>query len=221
MLFSAIYRPTTLFSLRDSSSTSSGGKTLFLPSPYAIKMAFISQAISLGGENFEINKDHFEIIKMAKINYYIKGNFCVNNCFIKIQKQREKEPFKPTVGFREFIFIDNDIELIFDVKDENQANYLKKYLHTINYFGKRGCFFQFMKYNDTPNEPNVKILDDKDLNHYGVLQEYDDFDKSLNFNNVNSYCIDKTKRNKKIFIIPLTHIRSSQSYSLYKLIEID
>ena len=64
MKFSAIYKPTTLFSLRDSNSTSSGGKSLFLPSPYSIRMAFISQSISLGGVDFEENKDLFDIIKM-------------------------------------------------------------------------------------------------------------------------------------------------------------
>ena len=55
MKFSVVYKPTALFSLRDSNSTNSGAKSLFLPSPYAVKMAFLSQAISLGGIDFENN----------------------------------------------------------------------------------------------------------------------------------------------------------------------
>ena len=51
--FSAVFQPTTLFSLKDSNSTNSGAKSLFLPSPYAIKMAILNQAITIGGVDFE------------------------------------------------------------------------------------------------------------------------------------------------------------------------
>jgi len=214
MKFSAIYRPTALFSLRDSNSTSSGAKSLFLPSPYAIKMAFLSQAISLGGENFYENKMHFDVIRDATISYYIKGNFCVNNCFIKIQKQRDNDPFKPTVSFREYLFLDGDLEIIFEVKGDEKAAFLKQHLYRINYFGKRGCFFQFVKYNDEPSEPNVKIFDVKKLS-FGILQEYDDFGKELTFDNVNSFSDAKTTRSKGILVLPLSTVSSSKSYTNY------
>jgi len=217
MEFSAIYRSTALFSLRDSNSTSSGAKSLFLPSPYAIKMAFLSQAISLGGEDFYENKKHFEIIRDANISYNIKGNFCVNNCFVKIQKQRDNDPFKPTVSFREYVFLDDDLEIIFKVKSNEDVVFLKQYLHRINYLGKRGCFFQFVKYNDEPNEPNVKTFDVKNLS-FGVLQEYDDFENKLSFANVNSYSDVKTTRVKKILILPLSTVSSSKSYTNYRTV---
>ena len=217
MRFSAIYSPTALFSLRDSNSTSSGAKSLFLPSPYAIKMAFLNQAISLGGEDFYENKKHFEIIRDAAIDYYIKGNFCVNNCFIKIQKQRDNEPFKSTVSFREYVFIDDDLEIIFEVNNDEGAAFLKQYLHRINHFGKRGCFFQFVRYNDNPNEPNVKVFDVKDVS-FGLLQEYDDFANKLTFDNVNSYSNAKTTRSKKILVLPLISQNSSKSYTSYKCV---
>jgi hypothetical protein len=217
MTFSAIFRPTALFSLRDSNSTSSGAKSLFLPSPYSIKMAFLSQAISLGGEDFNNRSDLFEIIRDAKISYNIKGNYCVNNCFVKIQKQRDKEPFKPTVSFREYIYIDGDVELIFDVEKIEGMNFMKKYIHTINYFGKRGCFFQFVCYNDNPPEPNVKEFDPKKLSA-GIIQEFDDFSRSVSFDNVNSYSDAKTARNKTLLVIPLSTNSSSKSYTSYKLI---
>lgn len=216
MEFSAIYKPTTLFSIRDSNSTNSGAKSLFLPSPYAIKMAFLSQAISLGGENFYENKKHFEIIRDAKISYHINGNFCVNNFFVKIQKQRDNDPFKPTVSFREYIFIDDSIEIIFEVKDDEDAVFLKRYLHLINYFGKRGCFFQFVNYNDDTSEPNVNVFNIENLS-FGILQEYDDFDKTLNFDNVNSYSDSKTKRSKNILVLPLVSKSSSKSYTNFSV----
>ena len=203
MKFSAIYKPTALFSLRDSNSTSSGSKSLFLPSPYAIKMAFLSQAISLGDEEFYKNKKHFEIIRDAIISYNIKGNFCVNNCFVKIQKQRDNDPFKPTVSFREYLYLDSDLEIVFEVKDEEDILFLKQYLHRINYFGKRGSFFQFIRYNDVKNMS------------FGVLQEYDDFDKKLKFENVNSFSDAKTTRSKSVLVLPLSSVSSSKSYTNY------
>lgn len=217
MTFSAIFRPTALFSLKDSNSTSSGAKSLFLPSPYAIKMAFLSQAISLGGEDFNNRSDLFDIIRDVKILYNIKGNYCVNNCFVKIQKQRDKDPFKPTVSFREYIYIDGDIELIFDVGKAGDMDFIKKYLHTINYFGKRGCFFQFVCYNDNPPEPNVKEFDSNRLSA-GIIQEFDDFGHSVSFDNVNSYSDAKTTRNKTLLVLPLSTKSSSKSYTSYKLI---
>jgi CRISPR/Cas system-associated protein Cas5 (RAMP superfamily) len=218
MKFSAIYKPTALFSLRDSSSTSSGAKSLLLPSPYAIKMAFLSQAISLGGENFGKDKKSFEIIRDANIAYHITGSFCVNNCFVKIQKQREKEPFKATVSFREYVHLNDKIEIIFTVHENlysENIRFLKQYLFRINYFGKRGCFFQFVKYCDNPSEPNVYFFDDKKLSP-GLLQEYDDFEHDLTFDKVNSYSNATTNRCKHLLILPLKRGNSSKSYTIYK-----
>lgn len=214
MKFSVIYKPTTLFSLRDSNSTSSGAKSLFIPSPYAIKMAFLNQAISLGGEDFE-DIEKFSIIRDAKISYHINGFFCVNNCFVKIQKQRYGSPFTPTISFREYIYLDSALEIIISVASEKQKVFLEKYLCKINQFGKRGCFFQFVGFKDCPSESNVQQFDIKNIN-FGILQEYDDFDSNLNFENVNSYSDKKTKRKEIVYSLPLLTKSSSKSYTLYQ-----
>lgn len=218
MEFSAIYKPTALFSLRDSNSTSSGAKSLFLPSPYAIKMAFLSQAISMGGLNFEKNTNLFNIIRDAKISYYISGNFCVNNCFVKIQKQRENNPFNSTVSFREYLYIDGDLEIVFDVESSEDITFLKQYLHYINYFGKRGCFFQFIGYKDISSKSNVIDFNSQTITA-GIIQEFDDFDHSLSFENVNNYSTLKTKRKKLLLVMPLSNIRSSKSYTHFKVMQ--
>ncbi len=227
MIFSAVYKPTALFSLRDSNSTSSGAKSLFLPSPYAIKMALINQAISLGGVNFNAEPQKFHVIRDLKINFRISGNFCVNNCLLKIQKKRGDEPFKPTVGFREYLFLDSDLEIIFETnandvdlfdKTEDNMLFLKKYLCTINQLGKRGCFFQFVKFNDNPLPANVLPFEIGRQLFYGILQEYDDFDENLIFDNVNSYSESKTKRVKKIMVLPIMRTNASKSYTTYKVL---
>ncbi len=155
MKFSAIYKPTALFSLRDSNSTNSGAKSLFLPSPYAIKMAFLSQAISFGGENFHENKKHFEIIRDATIGCNIKGNFCVNNCFVKIQKQRDNDPFKPTVLSRVYL-LDNNLEIIFEVKSDDDVAFLKHIFIELIIL-ETGLIFSIVLYNDEPSEPMLRL----------------------------------------------------------------
>ncbi len=224
MIFSVVYKPTALFSLRDSNSTSSGAKSLFLPSPYAVKMALLNQSISLSGINFGTDKQKFNAIRDLKISYRIDGYFCVNNCFVKIQKQREKEQFKSTVSFREYIFLDSDLELILEtnpeIKDSNDdiIVFLKKYLSTINQFGKRGCFFQFVEFRDNPSPANVLPFKVENAQCGGILQEYDDFGDKVTFDNVNNYSDTKTKRKKQVLLLPLQKISSSKSYTLYKVI---
>lgn len=221
--FSAVFQPTTLFSLKDSNSTNSGAKSLFLPSPYSIKMAILNQAITLEGVDFEKNgknNEWFKMVRDADIGYFLKGNFCVNNCFVKILKpnRSQKGQVQKTVSFREYIHINAPLEIIFTVQSEEEKEFLQQFIHKINYFGKRGCFFQFLKYQERPNEPNV-IPFGGDFLREGILQKYDDFNAKLTFEHVNNFGgKSSVKREKQILILPLKRCRSSKSYTHYKSI---
>jgi len=221
--FSVVFQSTSLFSLKGSNSTNSGAKSLFLPSPYGIRMAILNQAITLDGVDFETGKgknEWFKMVRDANIGYFLQGNYCVNNCFVKILKPSRSRPgeVQETVSFREYIHINEPIEIIFTVKGEQQKAFLQKYLYKINYFGKRGCFFQFIEYKEQPKEPNVKLLSG-DFLSAGILQEYDDFNEKLTFEHVNSYGgKNSVKREKRIMILPLQRYQSSKSYTRYQLI---
>lgn len=224
MRFSVKYLPTTLFSLKTSNSTNSGAKTLFLPSPYSIKMAILNQAITVGGELADLEKcssNQFGYIRDAQISFRIEENsfFSVNNSFIKILKPaREGGGFIQTVAFREYLYSSNPLEIIFDIQTEEQKVYLQKYLHKINYFGKKGCFFQFIEYLDNPNEPNVIEFNIQNL-VVGILQEYDDFETSAIFDNVNNFSATRVKRAKKIKVLPLSSINTSKAFTVYRTIK--
>ncbi len=221
MQFSVKYMPTALFSLKDSNATNSGAKALFLPSPYAIKMALLNQAIIVGGDlqYLEGKKSlYFSFIRDAKISYFIEENsyFSVNNSFVKILKPaREGGGFGQTVAFREYLYLSSPLEIIFEVKDSTQKEYLQKYLHKINYFGKKGCFFQFVEYSDSPHEANVKPFEAKS-GLAGILQEYDDFDEKAIFDNVNNFSSTTTKRRKEILVLPLQILNTSKAFTVYK-----
>ena len=216
MKFSVVYQPTNLFSLKESNSTNSGAKSLLIPSPYSIKMALFNQAITIGGkEVFEEKKSkEFAFIKDAQITYRVSGSFCINNCFVTIQSLRDGT-YRGKPSFREYIYLSDNIEIIFDVKDEEAKQYLQKYLHRINYFGKRGCFFQFVGYRDNPSEPNVKEFDVSDFTP-GILQEYDDISSKAQFKNVDNFDSASAQREKKILVIPVQNINSSKSYTHFR-----
>lgn len=222
--FSAIYQPTALFSLKSSSATNSGAKSLFLPSPYAIKMAILNQALTIGNDEKLLNTKnsiHFATVKDANISYALSAEnaFCVNNSFVKILKpKRDDVGFQETVSFREYVYIRGELEIIFDVRNEMEANYLKKYLHKINYFGKRGCFFQFLEYLDDGNGPNVQVFNVKQMTA-GILQEYDDFSSDTTFEKVSNFSNESVKRAKKILSIPIRMKSSSKSFSSYQFLE--
>lgn len=217
MKFSVIYKPTNLFSLKESNSTNSGAKSLLIPSPYSIKMALFSQAITIDGKAvFEEKKSkEFSFIKDAGIAYRVLGSFCVNNCFVTIQSLRDGT-YRGKPSFREYVYLSKSIEIIFDVKNEEAKQYLQKYLHRINYFGKRGCFFQFIGYRDKPNEPNVKEFDASDFSP-GILQEFDDISPKADYKNVNNFDTASAKRDKKILVIPVMKMNSSKSYTHYRV----
>lgn len=219
MKFSVIYQPTNLFSLKDSNSTNSGAKSLLLPSPYAIKMAIFNQAITINGkEVFEQKKSkEFAFIVDVKIGYQISGSFCVNNCFVTIQSLRDGH-YRGKPSFREYVYLSGNLEIIFEVKDEQAKQYLQKYLHRINYFGKRGCFFQFVGYKEYPSKPNVSSFDASVFTP-GVLQEYDDISPKSKFNNVDNFASGNAKREKKLFVIPVENVNSSKSYTHYRCYE--
>jgi hypothetical protein len=221
--FSVKYQPTALFSLKDSNSTNSGAKSLFLPSPYSIKMALLNQVITVGNELENLNAKNslqFQFIKTAKISFFLENEtgFCVNNTFVKILKPaRDVAGFQETVSFREYIHINKPIEIIFEVGDNLAMEYLKKYLHKINYFGKRGCFFQFLEYSDSPNQGNVCLFDVKKISS-GILQKYDDFDEKVTFEMVDNFSGKTTKRKEEIWVLPLKLQNSSKSFTYYKVI---
>ncbi len=217
MKFSVIYQPTNLFSLKESNSTNSGAKSLLIPSPYSIKMALFNQAITVDGpERLKDDKksNEFAFIKDAKIEYRVLGSFCVNNCFVTIQSLRDGT-YRGKPSFREYIYLSENIEIIFDVKTEEAKQYLQKYLHRINYFGKRGCFFQFVGYRDNPGEPNVKEFDVSDFTP-GILQEFDDISSKALFKNVDNFDSASAQREKRILVIPVRNINSSKSYTHFR-----
>ena len=146
----ATYQPTTLFSLRPSWATSTGGKSLLLPTPYAIKLAVLDVALRTSGH--QLGEAAWPWIRDLHIGVQLPSQIVVTNLFAKILKLRRNPapagsmdagPFQKTIGYREYVYHPEPVHLAFGVSDE-QVSQLQEWLIQINYLGKRGGFVQLL-----------------------------------------------------------------------------
>src|SRR6266699_2675723 len=88
----AVYHQVSLFSLKPSDTTSTGGKSLLVPSPYSIKMAVLDAAIRAYG--VRIGSEVFTLLRESAIALSPPPYIIVNNCFVRIQKRRRPKSRK-------------------------------------------------------------------------------------------------------------------------------
>lgn len=231
----AEYRPVSLFSFRSGMATSSGAKTLFLPTPFAIRTALLDAAIRING--LAAGPVTFDWIKQLSIAVRPPERIVVTNLFAKVlkptRKEEAEEAMDRTIAFREYAQLEGIMALAFRIAEE-QASNLALLLTQINYFGKRGCFFQLMKAPDTAGElpegfvpmDGVYIQDNQVRGQGpvafvpGLIQMMDDWGESLTFDKVNIYTDEKIvlgkDRIRKSIVLPYQLVRSSKGFSYYQ-----
>ncbi|KKM11139.1 hypothetical protein SY88_10070 [Clostridiales bacterium PH28_bin88] len=222
----ATYRPVSLFSLRASQATSSGGRTNLVPTMYAVKMALIDVAFRSGEDGSKL----FPLVKSLPVRFEPPEEAVVSNTFIKIRREpKQKSPdgpaYIPTVGFREFCHYRGELRIAFDAKilgEPGQAR-LMELLPRLNYLGKRGSFFQFVSIGDLEELPLSfgRPLDDgaMDFPLDTVIQYLDDFGDQATWQRVNSYSDDTPKLGRdRVFVpmaFPYRRVASSRGYTRY------
>lgn len=112
------YHPASFFSLRPANATASGGKTLLIPTGFAIKMALLNASIQTAG--LEEGVQRFAVIRDLRIALGLPPSITVLKSFAKIRrparidaKARDEEiaalaekrqyPFQSTIAYREFV----------------------------------------------------------------------------------------------------------------------
>jgi hypothetical protein len=236
----AHYLPVSFFSLKPAGATSSGGKTLLIPTPYAIKMALLtsvirSRGIAEGERLFPFLRDLAlfleppETILVMKSFSKIRRELKDKNNAEKAQKAREKKeyPMQPTIAYREYVRYYGSLRLACQLPNESVlSEYLPDALMQINYLGKRGGFLQIM---DHPSidlhqpEGDFVHLTATTLQAFspmGTLQMLDDCGPSLTFAKASIYNDAKIVLHKDRvlhhIVLPYEHIRSSRNYSWYQ-----
>jgi hypothetical protein len=146
----AEFAPTALFSLKVSSATSSVGRTLVIPTPYAIKMALVDAGFRAGLSD----NDCGEFLRaLAGIGVRIAPaqDTVVTHTFVKVrQESRDADPLRPytsTISYREVAHLNLPINWAFDLAtaDDASVNRLVELLPHISYIGKRGSFVRFLR----------------------------------------------------------------------------
>lgn len=135
--------------------------------------------------------------------------------------------FKTTIGFREYVYYSGLIKILikFDGKKEN-IDFLKLLLLRVNYFGKRGSFFQFIgvkEYDDNEKPSGYSyIFNDVVSNDYDknmIIFKMDDVDKNAKFDNMDSYSKEKAMRVSKIYCFEYEQYRANKNFTLLRKIK--
>ena len=226
----ADYEAVTLFSLKLSTATSSGGKTLLVPTPYAFKMALLDSACRTLGVSQA--RSLWEQIRDLRVAIRPASKVVVTNLFQKILKPFKNPPkegtpdsfgpFQRTIGYREYAQLVGPMSVAMELS-EAQKSVFEGLLLNINYFGKRGGFMQLIKSPQLVKELPPHYVDatgeQMSFSIFGTLQVLDDCAPSLTFEKANIYSGERLKEGDRIrrsVILPYRMTSSSKSYSLYE-----
>lgn len=250
------YQPVSLFSLKRSDATSMAAKSNLLPTPYSIQMALLKVLIESQGsqhrEDFEEwIESEFEWIRDLEIYIKPPEQLIVNRNGYKLRywnQQADKEyrkannkqppPVMPMQGgfvFREWVYMEGNLSICCGETD--RLDELNKLFSLINYFGKKGCFFQYLPYKDEQDfaengcspKPKFQIkpedLINSDSNNSNsnnnsfTVQPMDELGSKSTFNRINPYSSEKAtlKRDRliKLGFLPLKLTATSARYDLY------
>ncbi|MGA9351862.1 MAG: hypothetical protein WBW48_24085 [Anaerolineae bacterium] len=229
----AEYQPTALFSLKPAWATSSGGKSLLVPTPYAVKMALLDAACRTAG--VAVAKEAWPWLRDLSVALRPPKRVVVTNLFTRILKPR-RTPAKPgtqhagplgkTIGFREYVYFDEPLGIALGQTLTDPAR-LEEWLLQINYLGKRGGFVQLLG-PPMPVEmlpPEFIVVDGDPTRSFpanGIIQQLDDCDSSLTFEKADIYSGKNVKLGKervlRHVVLPYRLVRSSKSFSYYERI---
>ena len=238
----AEYQPTTFFSLRPYTATSSGGKSLIVPTPFAVKMALLDVAIRTQG--LSQGQTLFPAIRDLRIAIRLPRRIVAIKTFVKIwrindsvakkgkaekarliaeARAKHKWPYLDSIAFREYVQFGGPLALAFQGMPFED---LKPLLVQVNYLGKRGGFIQLLRPPDRADElPDGFTLLTEDVGgtfSLGTLQMVDDCGPRLTFQQVNVYSKEEIRPGKdRIFhhvVLPYRPVRSSRGFTLYERI---
>jgi len=226
----ADYEAVTLFSLKLSLATSSGGKTLLVPTPYALKMALLDAACrTLGTDEAEKRWPELRDLRVA---LRPAESAVVTNLFQKVLRPRRNPagegdsdtgPFQKTIGYREYVQMVGALGIALGWEETNRHEWIADLLLNVNYLGKRGGFVQLLAppayADDLPPDFVEATGDPKQFTINGTLQVLDDCTSSLTFDKANVYSGEKVRIGKervtRNIILPYQLRRSSKSFSFY------
>lgn len=225
------FEAVTLFSLKMSTATASGGKTLLVPTPYAIKMALLDVACRNLG--LAEARGRWDEIRDLTVAVSPARRAVVTNLFQKVLRPRRNpiamnEPdagfFQKTIGYREYVHWEGSIGLALGWRADAPKPWLAELLQQVSYLGKRGGFVQMIRSPEQfQNLPGGYVNLAEAAPQFsigGTLQLLDDCSPDLTFEKANIYSgkgirIGKERLLRSI-VLPYQIQKSSRSFTLYE-----
>jgi len=184
----ATYEPVAVFGLRPSNTTSSGGKSLICPTPYAIKMALLDRLIREKGLDAGIA--WFPQIRDLAVWLRGADTLAVTRTFQKVFRPQQSrldeatgrmEVWTSTIAQRELVVMAGSLTLALGTDDPDFVGELIVLMGGINYYGRRGSFMQLVAVSPDEVGPERQggfvdlrqPLSPDDLG-FGFLQRMDD-----------------------------------------------
>ena len=226
------YRPTALFSLKISLATSSVGKTLVVPTPYAIKMAFVDAAFR-AGLSADDCAECLRLLVGISIRIAPPQAAVVTHTFVKIRQEphdpRENllRPYIPSIAYREIVYCQGSWRWAFDLAGGNDqlAERLVYIAPYVTYIGKRGSFIQYLgsqrlaKLGTDFTQP-LENQTTFNLPPRAHIVPLDDFGPEANLQALSSYTADSVKRDKhRKFVntlVPLGIVNTGPGFTEYR-----
>ncbi|NLG98851.1 MAG: hypothetical protein GX491_15950 [Chloroflexi bacterium] len=225
------FEAVTLFSLRMSTATASGGKTLLAPTPYAVKMALLDVACRMNGVRQA--EKQWEAIRELRIALSPAPRAVVTNLFQKVLRPRRNPVpmdeadagfFQRTIGYREYVQLDGRMGLAFGWAGDEERRWLAELLTQITYFGKRGSFMQLVVppfwVDELPDGYTELTQEAARFVIGGTLQLLDDCSPDLTFEKANIYSGKSIRLGKerilRSIVLPYRVAKSSRSFTLYE-----
>jgi len=228
------YQPVSLISLKLSTATSTGGKSLLLPTPFAFKMALLDVILRTLG--IEEGQQLWPAIRDARIALRGPQRIAVTNTFTKILRPNRNwrtpdpdtgliQPMLRTIGFREYVQWQGVLQVAFLPGNEDVGDW-PRWLSMITYLGKRGGFIQAEKVTQAEELPSgftpLEPLQDR-FPTAGILQVMDDCAPHLTFEHVDIYSSRNMKPGKdRLFhqvVIPYRLQKASRGFTLYQRLD--
>lgn len=140
--------PCSLFALKVSTATSSVGRTLLIPTPYAIKLALVEAAFAAGLPRAECDS-LLRGLTRVEVRVSPPERAVVTHTFLKIRQEPKiadpEHPYISSVAYREFVYHRGEWRWAFALGShpaELRARVVNL-LPFVRYIGKRGSFVQF------------------------------------------------------------------------------
>lgn len=215
------YEPVAAFGLRPSNTTSSGGKSLLVPTPYAIKMALLDRMIRYGGLDYGI--DQFPMVRDLTIWLRVPHAVSVNRTFQKVLRPA-KGGWNETIAQREYVFHAGMIELALGDVENSFADDLAFILPAINYFGRKGGFMQYSGHTVQPDAPAltdgyVNLCAESDALSFGFLQRMDDMHADASFEDVSVFDKPRSDGGRISYnvILPYQLVHHGYNHTVYEV----